>query len=159
MSADQTGYKKPPVKNQFKKGQSGNPKGRRKGSHNVRSAFESAIQRSVRLRIGQTDQQVSMLEAIFAALTATASKGNLKAIEAIIKVADKLQMLVPIAAGATLDDSGISSGTVWTEEDEAMRPYFEHLRNGPTRSSIFRGGLPDTSNQGKNPEEDKDDRS
>ena len=28
MSTDQTGYKKPPVKNQFKKGQSGNPKGR-----------------------------------------------------------------------------------------------------------------------------------
>jgi len=38
MSSDDVGYKKPPKKNQFKKGQSGNPKGRPKQSNKYLTA-------------------------------------------------------------------------------------------------------------------------
>ena len=39
---ERVGYGKPPKRNQFKKGQSGNPKGRRKES-GIRSAVEKVL--------------------------------------------------------------------------------------------------------------------
>lgn len=46
----EVGYCKPPKHTRFKKGQSGNPKGRRKGSFNLRTIFEKALREKVRIK-------------------------------------------------------------------------------------------------------------
>jgi hypothetical protein len=158
MSADQTGYKKPPVKNQFKKGQSGNPKGKPKGSKSMKVTLEEVLQQRMPIRVGGKLKVVTAVYAMFMALTDKALRGDIKAIESVLKAAEKAQLLSPTDPKAESEPLA-PQRFGWTEEDETLRPFFEHLKSGPTRSSIFKGGLSDSSNQGKNPEEDKDDRS
>ena len=44
------GYGRPPEETRFKPGQSGNPKGRPKGSKNLRTLFAEELRRSVTLK-------------------------------------------------------------------------------------------------------------
>jgi Family of unknown function (DUF5681) len=129
MSADQIGYKKPPLKGQFKKGQSGNPKGKPKGSKSIKATFEEVLRQSVRIRQGDRQMLLTRQHAMFMAMTNKAMQGDTKAYELVLKTVDKLQMLVPIATG-TAPDGSISSGTVWTEEDESLRPFLDHMARG-----------------------------
>jgi len=153
MSTNQTGYKNPPVKNQFKKGQSGNPKGKPKGLKSLKTTFEEVLRQSVRIRQGDQKMLLTRQHAMFMAMTNKAMQGDPKAYEMVLKTAEKLHILSPAPSGA---GAGSPSPFAWTEEDESLRPYLEHLRNGRSGPSIFKGGLPDSSSQNKNPEADKD---
>jgi hypothetical protein len=155
MSADQTGYKKPPVKNQFKKGQSGNPKGKPKGFKSLKATFEEVLRQPVRIRQGDRQMWLTRLHAMFVTMTTKAMQGDSKAFQLVLGVAEKFQMLSPAPSGAGADTSSLA----WTEEDESLRPYFEHLRNSRSGPSTFKGGPPDSSSENKNPEADKDDES
>lgn len=76
------GYKRPPVQHRFKKGQSGNPKGRPKSAAlppDNRSANALALKHAERLitvRDGEEVKQISSIDAVFRAQIATAVKGN-----------------------------------------------------------------------------------
>jgi len=131
MSADQTGYKKPPVKNQFKKGQSGNPKGRTKGTKTMKATFEEVLRQPVRIRQGDRQMWLTRLHAMFVTMTNKAMQGDSKAFDLVIKAAEKFQLLSPSYARPG-PEAGEPSPFAWTEEDESLRPFFEHLRNGPT---------------------------
>jgi hypothetical protein len=129
MSADnEVGYMKPPKNHQFKKGQSGNHRGRPRRSISARSAFEKAMKRLVTLRIDDRLQRATALDAIFATLAALALKGNLKAIQDVVKLANEPRLLP--SNPATLEaDNGILSPITWTAEHESLRPFIEHLIN------------------------------
>lgn len=58
------GYCKPPKKHRWKKGQSANPKGRKKGSKNESTILRELMSRKVRIREGQRVRTVTTLEAI-----------------------------------------------------------------------------------------------
>jgi len=45
----QVGYKRPPRDSQFRKGQSGNPKGRKRGAKNMATLLTEALDRKVTL--------------------------------------------------------------------------------------------------------------
>jgi hypothetical protein len=47
------GYKHPPVKNQFRKGQSGNPRGRRKGQRNLAAVLAEVLRQTVTVTVKQ----------------------------------------------------------------------------------------------------------
>jgi len=49
----EVGYKKPPKKGQFKKGKSGNPKGRPAGSKNKKTVFNDVLEREITLANGE----------------------------------------------------------------------------------------------------------
>jgi hypothetical protein len=49
---DEVGYGKPPGHSRFKKGQSGNPKGRLSGTRNLKSDLNEELQESVMVREG-----------------------------------------------------------------------------------------------------------
>lgn len=79
MSREDIGYKKPPRATQFKPGQSGNPKGRAKGSENVRTLIQKAHDAKVFVTLNGKRRSVSKLQAAFIQQANKAAAGDLKA--------------------------------------------------------------------------------
>jgi hypothetical protein len=74
-----SGYMKPPKEHRFKKGKSGNPRGRPKEPETVASIILRVLKRKI--RIAGEDRRVSLLEAIALRLRNLAIKGYLPALE------------------------------------------------------------------------------
>lgn len=82
------GYKKPPTKNRFKKGHSGNPKGRKKGSKNkpktapddgIRSIILDEAYRELNIREGDKTVTIPVAKAVVRSMAVNAAKGNTRA--------------------------------------------------------------------------------
>ena len=73
------GYKRPPAEHRFKKGQSGNPKGRKAGTKNITSLLSDLLEQTKVIELDGRPQRVSVLEAIVRRLVARALKGDHKA--------------------------------------------------------------------------------
>jgi hypothetical protein len=73
------GYKKPPRATQFKKGQSGNPNGRPKGSKNFATHIAAIAARKVSVHEKGKERRISMIEAILLKLMAKALGGDMAA--------------------------------------------------------------------------------
>ncbi|MXN66506.1 hypothetical protein GR183_16445 [Stappia sp. GBMRC 2046] len=91
-----TGYKHPPVHSQFKKGQSGNPKGRPKsqGLADGRSLSTDELvlklaERKVTVREGGETQEIPAIEAVLRAQYVSATKGNSHAQRHVIERYDQ----------------------------------------------------------------------
>jgi hypothetical protein len=63
-SSYNVGYGKPPRSNQFRKGQTGNPRGKRKGEENVISAFRRHVLKRVKIRDGDKLRTITLAEAV-----------------------------------------------------------------------------------------------
>lgn len=73
------GYGKPPKQTQFKPGQSGNPKGRSKGTKNLKTELMEMLAEMILVRDGDRTRQVSNQRAFLMALLSRAFKGDAKA--------------------------------------------------------------------------------
>lgn len=85
-----TGYKRPPQHSQFKKGQSGNPKGRPKSDKTSGFGWPFALtlkeaERMITVREGDRVNQISTIEAVHRAQSAAALKGSAYAQKHIIE--------------------------------------------------------------------------
>jgi hypothetical protein len=78
------GYRRPPVHSRFKRGKSGNPKGRPKATASSASIAQKMLAEKVSLREGDSIRIVSKLEAVLHSLWRAAAKGDLKAIIALL---------------------------------------------------------------------------
>ena len=87
------GYRRPPIASQFKPGASGNPNGRPKKSHNLKTIIRSALTASVIVREGEKKRSVSKLEGIVLRQLESALKGNDKAALATLKMAAQVGLL------------------------------------------------------------------
>jgi hypothetical protein len=74
------GYGKPPKQHRFKKGQSGNPKGRPKRSKNIGSIISEIADETVEANLKGKRRKISLREAIIRRLMADAMKGDLRAL-------------------------------------------------------------------------------
>ena len=70
------GYGRPPKTKQFRKGQSGNPKGRPRGSKNMYSVFLGVASRKVTITEAGRTRTVPLIEAIFTQMATGAAKGD-----------------------------------------------------------------------------------
>lgn len=82
----EVGYGKPPKHSQFKKGQSGNPKGRRKGSRDTASIVHDALEKPVKVREGDKVRTRTAREVMIDQIVAKAVKGDLKSAEFMIRL-------------------------------------------------------------------------
>jgi hypothetical protein len=79
------GYGKPPKSTRFKKGKSGNPKGRPKGKKTATSILNELLQKKVAVRTKDSVMKVSLLEAMFHQQVTKAAQGDQKALSFILK--------------------------------------------------------------------------
>ena len=70
-----TGYRKPPSASQFRKGQSGNPKGRPRGRHN-RAPYDTVLGQMVTIREEGVERRVTAAEAFLLHVTKKGLEGD-----------------------------------------------------------------------------------
>ncbi len=87
----EVGYGKPPQSTQFKKGKSGNPKGRPKASKNVGTMLEEIFYRKIPITENGNRREVPMLEAILRQLANSAAKGEIRSVDRVLKLLPTLQ--------------------------------------------------------------------
>src|ERR1700686_1314029 len=84
------GYKHPPVKSQFCKGQSGNPRGRRKGQRNLGPVLAEVLRQTVTVKQDGKSQRMSKGEAVIRILLTKSTKGDSRAIKAVLELSDQI---------------------------------------------------------------------
>ena len=78
------GYKRPPRATQFKPGQSGNPKGRPKGSLNIANVLAKTLREQVAVNEGGRHRKITKLEAAVKQIVNKAAGGDAGAIRFLI---------------------------------------------------------------------------
>jgi hypothetical protein len=106
------GYGRPPVHTRFQPGQSGNPKGRRKGQRNVRTVVDGELSQRIKVREGNRTRSLTKLDGFVVTLVNAALKGDAKAWTSLINLLRSLGMTgEPPAANDqkpyTADDEGL----------------------------------------------------
>ena len=81
------GYSKPPRSGQFVKGQSGNPKGREKGSQGILTLLEKNLRTQVTINQGGVRKSISKREAIVLQIVNKAASGDARAIKEFLHLA------------------------------------------------------------------------
>lgn len=107
----EVGYAKPPVHSRFQSGQSGNPRGRPKGSLSLAGAINRALREKVVVVIGGKRRNMSKLDAAITNLVNQAVKGDSKATAMVLSLAPLVGM-EPATATTTLgaDDAAVMEG-------------------------------------------------
>ena len=76
--AYEIGHGRPPVHSRFKPGQSGNPKGRRKGARNKRTVVEQALNKRITIREDGRKRSLSKFEVLVLTMLNKALQGDVK---------------------------------------------------------------------------------
>jgi hypothetical protein len=106
----EVGYGRPPKRTQFRKGQSGNPRGRPKGSLNVATALERELNQRVTIKENGQPRSITKFEAAIKQLVNKAASGDGKAIQFLVN-------LLNVSNGGALGDAPL---TIPTEADRAV---------------------------------------
>lgn len=85
-SADyDVGFGKPPKHTQFKKGQSGNPKGRRKKSKNLNTLLEAELESRITVREGDQEKSLTKRQAIIKRIVQGALGGDIRQLQFLFR--------------------------------------------------------------------------
>jgi hypothetical protein len=110
-SGQPVGYGKPPNATRFKKGVSGNPKGRPKGSLNLVTVFAKTLREKVVINEHGQRKTVTKLEAALKQLVNKGASGDLRALRQLVELAHD--------AEAKQNASGVESPAI-DELDQAV---------------------------------------
>lgn len=90
MNDDETGYKKPPKHAQFKPGQSGNKKGRPKGTKNLKTDLMEELSEMITIKEGGKPKKISKQRAMLKSLAVKAVQGDPRASNTLLSMTIKL---------------------------------------------------------------------
>ena len=110
IDQDAVGYGKPPKHSQFKKGQSGNPKGRPRGKRNMASLVAEVLAQKVTITANGKRKRVSSETALLLRLREKALGGDLRA----------LQIMLSLRAAHIPDAESAADHRVIAAEDMAI---------------------------------------
>lgn len=85
-----TGYRRPPAKNRFPKGKSGNPFGRRKGQRNLATVLSDVLLQHVTVKQGSKSERLTKGEALIKLILNKANNGDRRAISAVSYLAEQI---------------------------------------------------------------------
>jgi len=105
-SDNEVGYGKPPQHAKFKKGQSGNPRGRPKGKPNLATVLEKALREKVIITENGRRQTVTKFEAAIKQMVNKAASGDLRALQqlaALVRSGEE-DSVEPTASTATMTE-------------------------------------------------------
>ena len=85
----EVGYRKPPKHSQFRPGQSGNPKGRRRGLRNLVTDVKSTLGTPVRVKEGGRTRTRSTQEGVLMVLREKALRGSERASDRLLELAER----------------------------------------------------------------------
>ena len=86
------GFGKPPEETRFRKGRSGNPKGRPKGTRNFKTDLREELDEPVCVRVDGKAQTVSSQRAAVKQLRAKALKGDPRALDRLLALAERYDL-------------------------------------------------------------------
>lgn len=86
----EVGYGKPPRKNQFKKGRSGNPGGRVEGSKNIATDLREELAETVKIKEGGRKVRLTKRRLLIKSQVAKAIKGDPRSFDLIMNLAEDL---------------------------------------------------------------------
>ncbi|SDL25891.1 DUF5681 domain-containing protein [Aliiruegeria lutimaris] len=109
----EVGYGRPPKKSQFKKGQSGNPKGRPRATKNVGTMLEEIFFKKIPISDNGVRREVSMLEAILRQVANGAAKGEIRHVDRVLK-------LLPVLQDSLAEDKENSAAAIDPAADMAV---------------------------------------
>ena len=136
------GYCRPPVKHRIKKGERKNPKGRGKGTKNLKTDLLEELAENIPVREGNKEVRISKQRALIKTQVARALNGNDRAAAKIIDLYLRV---------AGLDDDAADADLPLTEDERAV---IEKLEDRLRR----RAGLTTRKTDDNNPDEDDDNR-
>jgi Family of unknown function (DUF5681) len=114
IRSTRVGYRNPPLHTQFKKGQSGNPKGRPKGTLNLATVLARALREKVIINEHGQRRVVTKLEAAVKQLVNKAAAGDLAALRqlsALAQSAEEQAAQAPVTnAPLSEDDQKVVQG-------------------------------------------------
>jgi hypothetical protein len=121
----EVGYGKPPKHTRFKKGQSGNPKGRPKGAMGFTASLKQEMESKVTVREGGREVKVSKAEAAAKRLVGKALGGDMAALKMLAFFDEDLSTRVQQEADK------IEQAVVPDQTDEDVLAYFaRQIREG-----------------------------
>ena len=86
----EVGYGKPPKAGQFKPGQSGNKKGRPKGSKNLKTDLKDVLGETITVTVNHKQKKITKQKAMLLSAVAKAVKGDMKATNTLISLILKI---------------------------------------------------------------------
>jgi hypothetical protein len=147
----EVGYGKPPVEKQFKQGQSGNPKGRAKGSKNGRTIYNNEC--DIRLEVTENGKKrkVTKRELVYKATVNNAIKGDTRAAAAFYKLEDKHAPLTDGMSGS----SNLAPNTTNQQQSEMDRLILQCFNIVPATAPPDPVGSSDDKHKNNIPEPTK----
>ena len=113
------GYGKPPAHSRFKPGQSGNPKGKKKGDRTYQAIVRGVLNEKVPVRTARGTKKITKLEALVHTTMNSALKGNPKAVDQVLKIAREAGLTNEVA-----DALGTWTMKELADEDQAILDRF-----------------------------------
>jgi hypothetical protein len=120
--SEKVGYRRPPRRTRFKKGQSGNPNGRPQGRANAKTIVARAINEKVTVREGETERAMTKLEGMLQAHLVKAIKGDARSANLVINLVTRLGLLA---------ETENKTFTALSEEDHAILDEYVRSKTGP----------------------------
>jgi Family of unknown function (DUF5681) len=121
----QVGYGRPPIDRRFKPGQSGNPKGRPRGSRNAKAVVAGVMNEKVPVRANGKRRKMTKFEVALQAIAQKAMQGDARALNTLIGI---------MAKTSQFDDTETETSTTLPEDDAGIIADFVRRQSGDARS-------------------------